>query len=115
MGPKDENDSGDDVEAEVDEVTSKFFCGTSWAELTANCKRAKPCPSGTNAECDGGQSCFANTPCGAESEEEEEEEEEPIPVGIFNFRAMVGEIPSYCKDKKGAMSRNIGYWQSWSI
>jgi len=27
---------------------------------------------------------------------------------------MVETIPQYCKDKK-TMSRNVGYWQSWSI
>ena len=121
-GPKEENEgSGNtasqtttDVDEVVDEVTSKFFCGKSWGELIAKCEKAKPCPSGTNAECEGGQSCFANTPCGATAAPPEEEEEVMDTVGIFNFAAMVKEIPPFCKDGK-TMSRNVGYWQSWSI
>ncbi len=61
-----ENGSLDNAASEtaVEKVTSKFFCGASWGELVENCDTAKPCPSGTNAECEGGMSCFANTPCG---------------------------------------------------
>ena len=94
---------------EVDEVTSKFFCGASWGQLVENCEGAKACPSGTNAECEGGQSCFANTPCGKPPKPAEDSS-----VGIFNFASMVDKIPSYCKDAD-TMSRNVGYWQSWSI
>ena len=112
MGDKDNEGSGgaSKTETEVDEIASKFFCGTSWGDLVANCDDAKPCPSGTNAECNGGQSCFANTPCGKSPDPPEEEEV----VGIFNFAAMVGKIPTYCKSK-ATMSKNVGYWQSWSI
>lgn len=113
MGDKDGGTSSanvaPDAEVEVDEVTSKFYCGYSWSDLVENCEDAKPCPSGTNAECEGGRSCFANTPCGQPAPAEEIET-----VGIFNFAEMVGKIPPFCKDKK-TMSRNVGYWQSWSI
>lgn len=94
----------------VDEIASKYFCGSSWSALVENCAKSKPCPSGSNAECGDGHSCFANTPCGKAPLQ--------IPssnkVGVLNFAAMVETIPPYCKDKK-TMSRNIGYWQSWSI
>ncbi|KAL9188929.1 hypothetical protein ACHAXT_011419 [Thalassiosira profunda] len=102
---------GDNFKPELNEITSKFFCGASWAQLVDNCERAKPCPTGTNAECDGGQNCFANTPCGKPIAPVEEE---VTGVGIFNFAAMVDKVPGYCKDGK-TMSRNVGYWQSWSI
>ncbi|KAL7555041.1 hypothetical protein ACHAWF_018638, partial [Thalassiosira exigua] len=98
--------------ADYDEVTSKFFCGSSWGELVADCERAEPCPSGTNAECEGGQSCFANTPCG-KAPPPPKAEADPD-VGIFNFAAMVEKVPAYCQDE-GTMSHNVGYWQSWSI
>lgn len=114
MGAKEDGssseNSGKNDEPKVDEISSKFFCGLSWASLVEDCDSAKPCPSGTNAECEGGQSCFANSPC-AEKEPDEEVEET---VGVFNFATMVGTIPSFCKDRK-TMSRNVGYWQSWSI
>ena len=98
-------------DAAVDEVKSQFFCGASWGELVADCEAAKPCPSGTNAECEGGQSCFANTGCGKAPAPPPEEY---IPPGIFNFAAMVEKVPPFCKDAD-TMSRNVGYWQSWSI
>ena len=60
------------------------------------------------ADCPDGEQCFANTPC------------TPVVSGIsvsassnLDFTAMVS-LPPYCKDKD-AMSRNVGYWQSWSI
>lgn len=95
---------------EVDEVTSKYFCGSSWSALVESCEDAKPCPSGSNAECENGHSCFADTPCG----EAEATNPSSNKVGVLNFAAMVETIPPYCKDKK-TMSRNVGYWQSWSI
>ena len=106
-----ETDSSSASASAVDEVTSKFFCGASWEELVENCDTAKPCPSGTNAECEGG-SCFANTPCG--KADASNENEGATGVGIFNFAAMVDKIPSHCGDAD-VMSRNVGYWQSWSI
>lgn len=101
----------DASETAFDEVTSKFFCGASWGELVEDCDNAKPCPSGTNAECEGGQSCFANTPCGKAIAPPEKDVW--TEVGIFNFAAMVDK-KSFCKDEN-TMSRNVGYWQSWSI
>ena len=101
----------DETEDEIDEIAAKFFCGYSWGALVEDCGSAKPCPSGTNAECDGGMSCFANTPCG----EKPPKKEESVPAGELNFRAMVGEIPDHCDDINDTMSRNVGYWQSWSI
>jgi len=113
MGDKENEGSGNiAAETAVDEVTSKFFCGVSWGELVANCDNAKPCPSGTNVECEGAASCFANTPCGKATAPPEEEV--VTSVGIFNFAAMVEKIPPFCDDEK-TMSRNLGYWQSWSI
>lgn len=108
MGAGNSNVQDDDY----DPVTSKFFCGYTWGELVADCDAAKPCPSGSNAECEGGRSCFANTPCGKPPPPPPEEV--ITPPGIFNFAAMVENIPPECKDKD-VMSRNVGYWQSWSI
>jgi hypothetical protein len=111
-----DSDSSENVdlgntETKVDEVTSKFFCGASWEELVENCDTAKPCPSGSNAECEGGHFCFANTPCGAT--DASPVNEGGTSLGIFDFASMVEEIPPYCNGD--AMSRNVGYWQSWSI
>lgn len=89
-----------------EEVTT--FCGSSWGDLIENCDDAKPCPSGTNADCPTGQSCFANA-CSTKPSQPE-----IMSPGHYNFAAMVGEIPSKCKDR-ATMSRNVGYWQSWSI
>jgi len=36
-------------------------CGTSYEDANANC--GTPCPSGTDAECPSGQTCFAGVPC----------------------------------------------------
>lgn len=113
MGDKDGGSSDNSgSETELNEVTAKFFCGASWSVLVENCDAAKPCPSGTNAECEGGQSCFANTPCGKYVSPPKEEVY--AEVGILNFAAMVDKIPPFCEDEK-TMSRNVGYWQSWSI
>jgi chitinase len=101
--------NSNNIVTEVDNATSKYFCGSSWNALVDNCAEAKPCPSGSNAECEGGQSCFADTPCGKVTSSTPSSK-----VGELNFAAMVDTIPPYCKDKK-TMSRNVGYWQSWSI
>jgi len=113
MGDKG-GDSSDNTasDAALNEVTAKFFCGSSWGELVENCDNAKPCPSGTNAECEGGQSCFANTPCGKFIPPPEKEVW--VDVGPLNFAAMVENVPPFCNDEN-TMSRNVGYWQSWSI
>ena len=111
MGDKPNVKPSNNLVTEVDEVVSKYYCGSSWSALVENCAEAKPCPSGVNAECDGDQSCFANTPCGKVTPSA------PLPTkpGELNFAAMVDKVlPSYCKDKD-TMSRNVGYWQSWSI
>jgi len=89
-----------------EEVTT--FCGLSWGNLIENCDDAKPCPSGTNADCPTGQSCFANA-CSTKPSKPE-----ITSLGHYNFAAMVGEIPAKCEDS-ATMSRNVGYWQSWSI
>lgn len=117
MGDEDEGDKEmdnevDEEEPVVDEVSSKFFCGASWGELVENCDTAKSCPSGTNAECEGGQSCFANTPCGSSADSSSSAN--GVATSVFNFAAMVEKFPSHCKDDN-TMSRNVGYWQSWSI
>lgn len=77
-----------------------------------SCENAKPCPSGTNAECEGGQTCFANTPCDVTGTQSSAESGGSR--GIFDFTAMVEGIPEFCNDSQ-TMSRNVGYWQSWSI
>ena len=111
MGGKDDGNSK--TQSPVNEVTSKFFCGYSWGEVVADCSAAEPCPSGTNADCPSGKSCFAETPCGAASSSSE-----TVLSGSssHNFAAMVGDIPDSCNNDNGlTMSRNVGYWQSWSI
>ena len=99
-------------ETAVDETESKFFCGSSWETIVESCETAKPCPSGTNAECEGGQTCFANTPCGLADTNPPGESGSQ---GIFDFTTMVEGIPAFCNNNGETMSRNVGYWQSWSI
>lgn len=36
-------------------------CGTSYEDANSNC--GTPCPSGTDAECPEGQTCFGGVPC----------------------------------------------------
>ena len=41
------------------------YCGSTWCGASYACGR--PCPGGTDGECDPGDYCFADTPCGGES------------------------------------------------
>lgn len=116
MGDKPGTNPTNNAATEVDEIASKYYCGSSWSALAESCAEAKPCPSGTNAECDGDDSCFANTPCGKpKAPSSSSATPSSNKVGILNFAAMVDKkLPSYCKDRQ-TMSRNVGYFQSWSI
>eukprot|EP00579_Thalassiosira_antarctica_P012310 CAMPEP_0201921690 /NCGR_PEP_ID=MMETSP0903-20130614/9949_1 /ASSEMBLY_ACC=CAM_ASM_000552 /TAXON_ID=420261 /ORGANISM="Thalassiosira antarctica, Strain CCMP982" /LENGTH=401 /DNA_ID=CAMNT_0048458695 /DNA_START=35 /DNA_END=1240 /DNA_ORIENTATION=- len=40
-----------------------FFCGSDFCEAVNTCQQS--CPTGFDAQCPGGQRCFANTPCNA--------------------------------------------------
>ena len=45
-------------------VVDNAFCGTSWADASANCEHRQPCPRGTHDECSTlGHVCFGETTC----------------------------------------------------
>lgn len=45
-----------------DEESILAFCGNDWDNAISTCN--KPCPSGLSDDCEQGETCFANTPCG---------------------------------------------------
>jgi hypothetical protein len=50
-------------DAEFNERTRHYFCGSDWHDASTKCKT--PCPKGQANECPDDERCFADTPCDA--------------------------------------------------
>jgi len=108
-------------------------CGTSFEDANTNC--GTECPSGTDAECPDGQTCFAGVPCvtdtstGPVTAECGADKECPIKACCSKFgycgwtedfcnedcqsNCELNPGPGACDDSQ-KMKKNVGYYESWA-
>ena len=65
---------------------NKYFCGTNYNEVTSQCLKSKPCPSGKGFEyCKDNEGCYAAPSCTSEYEQQQQQSSSSSSVGNNNI------------------------------
>jgi len=64
---------------------NKYFCGTNYNDVTSQCLKSKPCPSGKGFEyCKDNEGCYAAPSCTSEYEQQQQQSSSSSSVGNNN-------------------------------
>jgi len=69
---------------------NKYFCGTNYNEVTSQCLKSKPCPSGKGFEhCKDHEGCYAAPSCTSEYEQQQQQSSSSSSVSNNNAAVVV--------------------------